>query len=63
MCMPSYTYDIRILLDRQFTIIWKIAAHLYHIHIFDGDFNQDIVLIGRQNKFHTTLLQEQDFQW
>ena len=62
MYMPTHLEDIRLIPNIKTTITSQITVHPDHIYIMCGYFNQDIVLIGRQNDNLHTPPQEEDIQ-
>ena len=58
--MPSHNEDLRLIPIIQQTIEEQITAHPNHAYILGGNFNRDVVLIGRQNENGNTPPQEED---
>jgi hypothetical protein len=61
--MPSHEEDLPLIPDIQATITQTITQHINHTIILCGDFNRDIVLIGRHHDNEFTPLQDQDHTW
>ena len=61
--MPFHIEDTRLIPVIQQTIRIQIDAYPNHTYILCGDFNRDIVLIGRQNEQRFTPPQEEDILW
>ena len=61
--MPSHEEDIRLIPIIQQNITQQTINHPNHTHVICGDFNRDIVLIGRQNEYITTPPQAEDIEW
>ena len=63
MYMPSNLGDIQYITTIQQQITQQIIAHPNHSYVLCGDFNIDIVLIGRQNETSVTTPQTEDKEW
>ena len=61
--MPSHEEDLPFIPIIQNTITNQINIYPNHTYILCGDFNKDIILIGRQNDQQTTPPQTEDYLW